>query len=158
MMEGTRPLLIEAQALVTHTFYPTPSRRAAGLDPNRLALLLAVCEKRAQFRLHQSDVFVSITGGRRVTEPATELGVLLAIVSSISNKPIPHDTAVIGEVGLSGEVRGVSRIEARVKEAIQMGFVRCIVPAKNAEALAAYHASIAIKPVAWVEEAIELTV
>ena len=156
MMEGTRPILIEAQALVTDTFYPTPSRRSTGLDPNRLALLLAVCEKRARFRLHQSDVFVSVTGGLRVTEPAVDLGVLLAIVSSFSNKPFCHDTAVIGEVGLSGEIRGVPRIEARVKEAIQMGFARCVVPAKNAKALASHRTSIAIQPVAWVEEAIEL--
>ena len=156
MMEGSRPILIEAQALVTSTFYPTPSRRSTGLDPNRLALLLAVCEKRARFRLHQSDVFVSVTGGLKVTEPAADLGVLLAIASSFSNKPFCHDTAVIGEVGLSGEVRGVPRIEARVKEAIQMGFARCVVPMKNAKALAAHRSSIAIHPVAWVEEAIEL--
>ena len=156
MMEGTRPILIEAQALVTDTFFPTPSRRCTGLDPNRLALLLAVCEKRARFRLHQSDVFVSVTGGLKVTEPAADLGVLLAIVSSFSNKPFFHDTAVIGEVGLSGEIRGVPRIEARVKEAIQMGFARCIVPIKNAKALASHRSSIAIQPVSWVEEAIDL--
>ena len=113
-------------------------------------------QKRARFRLHQSDVFVSVTGGLRVTEPAVDLGVLLAIVSSFSNKPFCHDTAVIGEVGLSGEIRGVPRIEARVKEAIQMGFARCVVPAKNAKALASHRTSIAIQPVAWVEEAIEL--
>jgi DNA repair protein RadA/Sms len=156
MMEGTRPILIEAQALVTDTFFPTPSRRCTGLDPNRLALLLAVCEKRARFRLHQSDVFVSVTGGLKVTETAADLGVLLAIVSSFSNKPFFHDTAVIGEVGLSGEIRGVPRIESRVKEAIQMGFARCIVPTKNAKALASHRSSIAIQPVSWVEEAIDL--
>jgi DNA repair protein RadA/Sms len=155
MMEGTRPILIEAQALVTDTFFATPSRRCTGLDPNRLALLLAVCEKRARFRLHQSDVFVSVTGGLKVTEPAADLGLLLAIVSSFSNKVFDHDTAVIGEVGLSGEVRGVPRIEARVKEALQMGFSRCIVPSKNAKALESLRSSISIHPVSWVEEAID---
>ncbi len=155
MMEGTRPILIEAQALVTDTYFATPSRRCTGLDSNRLALLLAVCEKRARFRLHQSDVFVSVTGGLKVTEPAADLGLLLAIVSSFSNKVFDHDTAVIGEVGLSGEVRGVPRIESRVKEAIQMGFSRCIVPAKNAKALDSLRASIAIQPVSWIDEAID---
>lgn len=155
MMEGTRPILIEAQALVTDTFFATPSRRCTGLDPNRLALLLAVCEKRVRFRLHQSDVFVSVTGGLKVTEPAADLGLLLAVVSSFSNKVFDHDTAVIGEVGLSGEVRGVSRIESRVKEVLQMGFSRCIVPAKNAKALESLRSSISIQPVAWVDEAIE---
>jgi DNA repair protein RadA/Sms len=155
MMEGTRPILIEAQALVTDTYFATPSRRCAGLDPNRLALLLAVCEKRARFRLHQSDVFVSVTGGLKVTEPAADLGLLLAVVSSFSNKVFDHDTAVIGEVGLSGEVRGVPRIEARVKEALQMGFSRCIIPAKNAKAIEGLRSSITLIPVAWVDEAID---
>ena len=155
MLEGTRPILIEAQALVTDTYFATPSRRCTGLDSNRLALLLAVCEKRARFRLHQSDVFVSVTGGLKVTEPAADLGLLLAVVSSFSNKVFDHDTAVIGEVGLSGEVRGVPRIESRVKEALQMGFSRCIVPAKNAKAVEAMRSSITILPVAWVDEAID---
>lgn len=155
MMEGTRPILIEAQALVTDTYFSTPSRRCTGLDPNRLALLLAVCEKRARFRLHQSDVFVSVTGGLKVTEPAADLGLLLAVVSSFSNKVFDHDTAVIGEVGLSGEVRSVPRIEARVKEALQMGFSRCIVPSKNVKALDALRSSITIHPVSWVDEAID---
>jgi DNA repair protein RadA/Sms len=155
LMEGTRPILIEAQALVTDSYFENPSRRCTGLDPNRLALLLAVCEKRARFRLHRSDVFVSVTGGIKVTEPAADLGLLLAIVSSFSNKPFSHDTAVIGEVGLSGEIRGVSRIEARVKEALQMGFSRCIVPAKNAKALEPLQSSISIHPVRWIDEAIE---
>ncbi len=155
IMEGTRPILIEAQALVTDTFFATPSRRCTGLDANRLALLLAVCEKRARFRLHQSDVFVSVTGGLKVAEPAADLGLLLAIVSSFSNKVFDHDTAVIGEVGLSGEVRGVPRIEARVKEALQMGFSRCIIPSKNAKALDSFRSAMVLHPVAWVDEAID---
>jgi DNA repair protein RadA/Sms len=155
MMEGTRPILIEAQALVTNTYFPTPSRRCAGLDPNRLALLLAVCEKRARFRLHQSDVFVSVTGGLKITEPAADLGFLLAITSSFSNKVFDPDTAVVGEVGLGGEVRAVSRIEARLKEAIQMGFSRCIIPAKNLKAVESYKKQIRVVPVAWIDEALD---
>ena len=158
MIEGTRPILIEAQALVTDTFYPTPSRRAAGLDPNRLALLLAVCEKRARFKLHQSDVFVSVTGGLKISEPAADLGFLLAIVSSFANKIFDHDTAVIGEVGLGGEVRAVSRIEARIKEAIQMGFTTCIIPTKNKKSAESFSKSIRIHPVSWVDEAIDITI
>lgn len=156
MMEGSRPILIEAQALVTETFYPTPSRKSTGIDANRLALLLAVCEKRARLRLHQSDVFVSVTGGLKVTEPAVDLGLLLAIVSSFSNKVFDHDTAVIGEVGLSGEVRGVPRIEDRIKESIQMGFSRCLIPYKNKKSLSAFENQISLHPVRWIDEAIDL--
>ncbi len=157
MMEGTRPLLIETQALVTDTFFSNPSRRATGLDPNRLALLLAVCEKRARMKLHQSDVFVSITGGFKITEPAADLGIILAISSSLKNCTFDPDTIVVGEVGLGGEVRGVSRIEGRVKEALQMGFSKCLVPLKNREAAltAAHKAPIEIISVEWVEEAID---
>lgn len=156
MIEGTRPILIEAQALVTDTFFPSPSRKSAGLDPNRLALLLAVCEKRARFRLHDSDVFVSVTGGLKISEPAADLGFLLAIVSSFANKVFDHDTTVIGEVGLGGEVRAVSRVEARIKEAIQMGFTRCILPTKNMKNAEPFLKSIKVHPVSWVDEAIDL--
>jgi DNA repair protein RadA/Sms len=155
MVEGTRPMLIEAQALVTRTFFQTPSRKSTGMDPNRLALLLAVCEKRARLQLYQNDVFVSITGGVRITEPAADLGVLLAIVSSYANKVFDPHTAVVGEVGLGGEVRSVPRIEMRVKEAIQMGFTTCIVPQKNMSALSSFKKDVKIIPVGWVEEAIE---
>jgi DNA repair protein RadA/Sms len=130
-LEGTRALLIEVQALVTPTFFPTPSRRGAGLDPNRLALLLAVLEKRMGYQLHKSDVFVSIAGGLRITEPGIDLGVLLAVASSMRNQTINGDTAAIGEVGLGGELRSVSRIESRLKEVIHMGFKNCVIPKRN---------------------------
>lgn len=130
-LEGTRALLIEVQALVTPTFFPTPSRRGAGLDPNRLALLLAVLEKRMGYQLHRSDVFVSIAGGLRITEPGIDLGVLLAVASSMRNQNINGDTAVIGEVGLGGELRSVCRIESRLKEVIHMGFKNCLIPRRN---------------------------
>lgn len=130
-IEGTRPILIEAQALVTDTVFTTPSRRSAGLDQNRLALLLAVLEKRMGYQLHKCDVFVSIAGGMRVIEPGSDLGVLVAVASSMRNRIIDSETAVIGEVGLGGEIRSVPRIESRLKEVINMGFRCCIIPKRN---------------------------
>ncbi|MDB6081455.1 MAG: radA, partial [Chlamydiia bacterium] len=155
-LEGTRPILIEVQSLVTQTFFPTPSRRAAGLDPNRLALLLAVLEKRAKFQLYKCDVFVSVTGGIRIQEPAADLGVLMAITSSFCNREIDSATLVIGEVGLGGEIRGVHRIESRIKEGIQMGFSRCIVPKRNMKgsAIKELGDKIELVSVEWVDEAI----
>ncbi|HSX25907.1 MAG TPA: DNA repair protein RadA, partial [Chlamydiales bacterium] len=109
-LEGARSFLLEIQALVTPTAFPTPSRKSTGLDQNRLSLLLAVLEKRVGYQLHHCDVFVALAGGLKIVEPAIDLGILLAIASSFSNRPIPSDVIVIGEVGLGGEVRGVSRI------------------------------------------------
>ena len=134
-LEGARSFLLEIQALVTTTAFPTPSRRSTGLDQNRLALLLAVLEKRIGYTLHHCDVFVALAGGLKIVEPAIDLGILLAIASSFTNRPIPSDVIVMGEVGLGGEVRGVSRIETRLKEAIHMGFKRCVLPKKNLKGL-----------------------
>lgn len=130
-LEGTRPILVEAQALVTDTAYTTPSRRSTGIDPNRLALLLAVMEKRLRYQLFRCDVFVSIAGGLRIGEPSVDLGVLLAVASSFRNRMIDPDMIVIGEVGLGGEVRSVTRIDQRIKEAKLMGFHRCVIPKRN---------------------------
>jgi DNA repair protein RadA/Sms len=152
-VEGSRPILVEVQALVTDSFYPQPSRRASGIDSNRLALLIAVLEKRARFKLHGSDIFVSVTGGIRVNEPASDLGVMLAMASSFSNRCLDPDTLVIGEVGLGGEVRGVSRIEGRIKEGLQMGFTRCIVPKKNVPST--QQSGMKIVGVSWIDEAID---
>jgi len=134
-LEGARSFLLEIQALVTATAFPTPSRKSAGLDQNRLSLLLAVLEKRVGYQLHHCDVFVALAGGLKIVEPAIDLGILLAIASSFTNRVIPSDVIAIGEVGLGGEVRGVSRIETRLKEAIHMGFKKCILPAKNLKSL-----------------------
>lgn len=134
-LEGARSFLLEIQALVTPTAFPTPSRRSTGLDANRLGLLLAVLEKRVGYQLHHSDVFVALAGGLKIVEPAIDLGILLAIASSFSNRAIPSDAIILGEVGLGGEVRAVSRIETRLKEAIHMGFKRCILPSKNLKGL-----------------------
>lgn len=135
-LEGARSFLLEIQALVTATAYPNPSRRSAGLDANRLGLLLAVLDKRVGYNLHHCDVFVALAGGLKIVEPAIDLGILLAIASSFLNRPIPADCIVIGEVGLGGEVRGVSRVETRLKEAVHMGFKKCILPKKNLKGLA----------------------
>jgi len=156
-LEGTRPILIEVQSLVTDTFFPTPSRRAAGLDPNRLALLIAVLEKKAKLQLYKCDVFVSVTGGIRIQEPAADLGVLMAITSSFCNRHFNPTTVVIGEVGLGGEVRGVSRVESRIKEGIQMGFTRCIIPKRSLKSPSVQELAekIEIRGVEWVDEAIQ---
>jgi DNA repair protein RadA/Sms len=130
-IEGTRPLLIEIQALVTAAVFPTSSRKAIGLDQNRLSLLLAVLEKRMGYTLHRSDVFVSVTGGLKIIEPAIDLAILVAIASSFCNRVINAETVVMGEVGLSGEVRSIPRVELRLKEARNMGFSRCVLPKKN---------------------------
>lgn len=130
-IEGTRPILIETQALVTETVFSTPSRRCTGLDQNRLALLLAVLEKRMGYQVHRCDVFVSIAGGMRILEPGIDLGVLIAVASSMRNRVINSETVVVGEVGLGGEIRSVPRVESRIKEAINMGFSCCLVPKRN---------------------------
>ena len=158
-LEGTRSILIEIQALVTDTFYSTASRRSTGIDANRLALLIAVLEKRAKFQLHSSDIFVSVTGGIKIQEPAADLGILLAIASSFSNLAVDPDTLVIGEVGLGGEVRAVGRIENRLKEGIQMGFTRCIIPKKHMKGLSSNISNtISLHGISWVDEAIDALV
>jgi len=130
-IEGSRTILIEVQALVTETVFPSPSRRCTGLDQNRLALLIAVLEKRLKYQLFRSDVFVSIAGGMRISEPAIDLGILIAIASSLRNRRVDADTTVVGEVGLGGELRSVTRLESRIKETIHMGFKRCVLPKRS---------------------------
>lgn len=155
-LEGIRSFLIEVQALVSGSCFPTPSRRCTGLDQNRLALLIAVLEKRVGYRLQNCDVFVSVAGGVRIKEPAIDLGVVLAIASSFSTRIVRPDTLVIGEVGLGGEVRRVSRIENRVKEAIHMGCKRCILPKRNLKEVSQkYSKQIELVPVSLVDEAVK---
>lgn len=127
-MEGTRPILIEIQALVTRTSFGFPKRQSAGSDTNRLNLLMAVLEKRLNMPLSDQDAYVNIAGGIRITEPAIDLGIVLAVVSSYRNKAIDDKTIAFGEVGLSGEVRAVSQAAGRVNEAKKLGFKTCIVP------------------------------
>jgi DNA repair protein RadA/Sms len=130
-IEGSRPVLVEVQALVSATSYGNARRMASGIDQNRLSLLLAVLEKRAGLNLVADDVYVNIAGGIAVDEPAADLGIVAAVASSVRNRPIAQGTAVFGEVGLAGEVRGISQAALRVREAAQMGFSRCVLPAGN---------------------------
>ena len=130
-MEGTRPLLLELQALVSPSSLAVPRRMATGLDQNRLVLLTAILEKRAGFAVHDQDVYLNVAGGVRVEEPAADLGVACAIISSFRNRPIPSEAVCLGEVGLTGEVRTVPHLEARCKEAAALGFKRAIVPPRS---------------------------
>jgi len=130
-MEGSRPMLVEVQALVSPTSFGTPRRMSLGIDPNRTSLLLAVLEKRVGLELLGDDVFVSVAGGLDVDEPAADLGVAAAIASSFRNRALPAGTVLFGEVGLGGEVRGAGQAGLRIREAAQMGFTRCLLPARN---------------------------
>src|SRR5215510_6132317 len=130
-VEGSRPILVEVQALVSTSNYGNARRMASGIDQQRLSLLLAVLEKRAGLNLMGDDVFVNVAGGMTVDEPAADLGVLAAIASSFRNRIISPTTAMFGEVGLAGEVRGIAQAALRVREAAQMGFRRCVMPAAN---------------------------
>src|SRR5262249_5066952 len=130
-MEGSRPMLVEVQALVSPTSFGTPRRMSLGIDPNRTSLLLAVLEKRVGLELLGDDVFVSVAGGLEVDEPAADLGAAAAVASSFRSRPLPAHTALFGEVGLGGEVRGAGQAALRLREAAQMGFTRCLLPARN---------------------------
>ncbi|NMD40658.1 MAG: DNA repair protein RadA [Deltaproteobacteria bacterium] len=133
--EGSRAFVVEVQALVSRTTYSMPRRITMGSDPSRLAVLLAVMEKRAGVYLAQSDIVVNIAGGFRVTEPAVDLSLVMAIVSSAFDRPVPRGMVFIGEIGLSGELRPVSHMESRVREALKMGFTRIIIPEANLDSL-----------------------
>jgi DNA repair protein RadA/Sms len=132
-VEGSRPILVEVQALVSTSSYGNARRMALGIDPNRLALLLAVLEKRAGLSLAGDDVYVNIAGGMTIEEPAADLSVTAAVASSVRNRGLAPATAVFGEVGLSGEVRGIPQAPLRVREAAQMGFTRIVMPAANVD-------------------------
>jgi DNA repair protein RadA/Sms len=132
-VEGSRPILVEVQALVSSSAYGTARRMANGIDPQRLSLLLAVLEKRAGLHLSGDDVFINVAGGMTIDEPAADLGVLAAIASSVRNRVVPSTTAVFGEIGLAGEVRGVTQAGLRMREAAQLGFRRCVMPEANVE-------------------------
>jgi len=129
--EGTRPLLVEIQALVDQSHVPNPRRLAVGLEQNRLAMLLAVMHRHAGIACFDQDVFLNAVGGVKITEPAADLAVLMAIQSSLKNKPLPRDLVVFGEVGLAGEIRACPRGQERLKEAAKLGFKRAIIPKAN---------------------------
>jgi len=136
-MEGTRPILLELQALTIPTVFGMPRRTTNGIDYNRLTLLIAVLEKRAGLLLGSQDIYLNIASGIKVNEPAIDLGIILATASCFKNIPIPLNTIAIGEVGLTGEVRSVNQIERRIKEAEKLGFKTCIIPETNKKLLKA---------------------
>jgi DNA repair protein RadA/Sms len=152
-IEGVRPFLIEVQALASTAVYGTPQRSAIGFDVRRMNMLLAVLEKRVGFKLGQKDVFLNIAGGLKVSDPAIDLAVISAILSSSLDMAIDRTVCMTGEVGLSGEIRPVSRIEQRIAEAGKLGFERIIIPAANMHGLNAKKAGIELVPVNKVEEA-----
>jgi DNA repair protein RadA/Sms len=130
-VEGSRPILVELQALVAETGYSIPKRMANGVELNRVALLLAVIEKRLGLHLAGQDVYVNVVGGLQIDEPTIDLGIVMAVVSSFRDQPIDSRTVVMGEIGLGGEVRPVSQVELRVREACKLGFHRCLIPEPN---------------------------
>lgn len=152
-LEGTRPLLIELQALVSPTHFPSPRRTAIGLDGNRVSLLLAVLERKSGANFVAQDIYVNVAGGLVIDEPALDLGVLAAVLSSHRNLPVPYDVALFGEVGLLGEIRSVSQADLRAREAAALGFRRIVLPQSNATEV---RADIEIIPVRRVEEFAEV--
>src|SRR5205085_6703994 len=151
VIEGTRPLLVEVQALVSRSFSPSPRRMATGLDYNRVCMVLAVLEKRCGMRISDKDVYVNVPGGVKVIEPAADLGIAAALASSYHDRPVDPGVVVAGEIGLSGEIRAVQQTEKRLKEAERLGFERALVmgylPRRGA-------LKIEVKPVIGVQEAL----
>ena len=131
VMQGTRPIISEIQALVAKTVYQTGKRTADGFDYNRMCLLIAVLEKRMNLRFYENDVYVNVAGGVSLSEPSADLSIAMALISGITDKVIPDEVIAFGEIGLAGEVRAVSHIDYRVKEAVRLGFTKIILPKKN---------------------------
>ena len=135
VIEGTRPLIAEIQALATTTVFPSPRHTSTGLDYNRLALILAVLEKRLGLRFSSCDIYLNVIGGIRIEETASDVGMALALISTIRDIPIPDELICIGELGLSGEVRTVSRMETRVAEAARLGFTEIVIPSRSQKSI-----------------------
>ncbi|NLO38506.1 MAG: DNA repair protein RadA [Ruminiclostridium sp.] len=153
-LEGTRPMLLEVQALVTPTSFQMPRRMATGIDYNRLTMLMAVLEKKVGMQLYSFDAYVNVVGGIRLDEPACDMGIVASIAGSFRNKPIASEIVVMGEVGLTGEVRPVSQAEKRVMEALRMGFKKCILPAGNQSKLNSTNEGMELLYAGTVEEAL----
>jgi DNA repair protein RadA/Sms len=132
-LEGTRPVLVEIQALVSQSPLGMPRRTSIGVDPNRISLLVAVLAKRIGVEMGDQDIFLNVAGGMRVNEPAADLAIVSALVSSFKDRPVPMDLMLFGEVGLAGEVRGVGQPELRIKEAKKLGFTHCLLSKNNLE-------------------------
>lgn len=155
IMEGTRPMLVEVQALVCASNFGMPRRQATGMDYNRLTMLMAVLEKKVGMQLHAFDAYLNVAGGFKLIEPAADLGVVMAIASSFKNKPIDASTIIFGEVGLTGEVRQVSQMDKRITESLRLGFKRCIVPHLGKNVEAGLQKDIEVVTVSTVEQALE---
>ncbi len=156
IMEGTRPILLELQALVAPANFGTPQRKSNGVDRNRLALLLAVLDKRAGFHIQNSDVFVNVVGGIQAAEPGVDLGTMVAIASNFRNIPVDPKTVILGEVGLGGEVRAVYQVEQRIREAAKLGFTRAIVSQYNLRGLKTQKEDIKVLGVRTVNDALNV--
>ena len=155
-LEGSRPLIAEIQALVTQTSFPAPRRTTNGIDYNRMCLIIAVLEKRLGLKFYQSDVYLNVIGGLRLDEPASDLSVALALISSVTDRIIPDDLIALGEVGLAGECRAVANLEVRVKEAARLGFTTAVVPYRNVEKRPLEIENIRIVPIRGIYEALSL--
>jgi len=153
-IEGTRPILVEIQALVTPTSLPMPRRTAIGLDSNRASILIAVIEKKLGIPLYNQDVFLNVAGGVRLNEPGIDLGIITAIVSSKQDQPVPSDTVICGEVGLTGEVRSISQTSVRINESERLGFTKCILP-KNSLKNIQNNQNIKITGIETIKEAMD---
>ncbi len=153
-IKGTRPILVEVQALVSPAVFGTPRRTTLGVDHNRVSLLAAVLEKKAGFSLLNQDIFLNIAGGVKIDEPALDLGIATSIVSSLLNKSIDPKTIIFGEVGLAGEVRGISHWEMRVNEAVKLGFKKCLIP-HHSKNLSNFHSLIDIKRIDSLRDVVE---
>ncbi|MCK5219472.1 DNA repair protein RadA, partial [bacterium] len=154
-LEGSRPLLVEVQALVSRSYFGVPQRRVSGLDYNRTCLMLAVLERRAGLILGTQDVFLSVAGGLAVSEPAVDLAAAVAVASSLKDVTIDHETVVFGELGLGGEIRAVTQPERRIREAARMGFKRAVLPQRNFNQLKPRPKELELKGVNTIQEALE---
>ncbi len=155
MIEGQRPMLVETQALVSTAAYGTPQRSATGFDLRRMNMLLAVLEKRSGIRLSNKDVFLNIAGGIRVDDPAIDLAVVAAIISSSEDMPVDNNICFAGEVGLSGEIRAISRIEPRILEAEKLGFEKIMISRYNLKGIDKKRMNIEIVPVNKIQDVAE---
>lgn len=154
-LEGTRPILLEIQALVCRTNFGMPRRTAAGIDYNRVNLLMAVLEKRLGYQLSECDAYVNVTGGIKMNEPSMDLGIVMALISSYRDLPVPEKTLMFGEIGLAGEVRGISNAKQRVAEAKRLGYKKCIMPKANADSVKGVN-GIDIYAVSNIREAVDV--
>lgn len=155
-LEGTRPLIAEIQALVTPTSFPAPRRTTNGIDYNRMCLIIAVLEKRLGLKFYQNDVYLNVIGGLHIDEPASDLSVALALISSVTDRIIPDDLIAIGEIGLAGECRAVANLEQRVKEAARLGFTKAVVPYRNIEKRKIDVSGITLIPIKGIYQTLQL--